>query len=910
MAKIIIYMQKILIKQYFIIMSLLVFGCSVPREEKSKDLQQLSDEFVDPPMYSRPGAYWCWLNGDVTKESITHDLEEMKAKGMGRAEIWDVAAMYNPAGAYGTGPAFFGDESVELILHALAEGKRLGMSMGMVASSGWNAGGSWVEPDWASKALYVSELKISGPQSFSGTLPYPSFPAHSPKDESGLPVFCKEVAVLAIPDNPDKKIRDLSDIVILTHHFEGGQLKWDVPEGDWILLRYVNSNTGQHLIVPSPNSGGLFIDFFDPKATVKHFEYILGRLGITRENAAESGLDYLEFDSMELDKATPWTDAMDTIFKAHHNYDIMPYLPAFAGWELPGGNDDFLGQFSKTVSDQLIYSHYTTGRDFLAEFGLDLVAEAGGPGPPIWNSCPVEALKALGNVSIPRGEFWVRNPRNIFLIKQIASASNIYGLNLVDAEAFTTWRRWMDSPHDLKSWADRAFCEGLNMVTIHTFANTRPEHGLPGRSYHAGADINITATWWEQAKPFMDYLSRCSHMLKQGKYVADVLYYYGDKAPNFFPEVQGSPDSPTLEGLSAGHGFDVVNTDVILNRLEVSKGRLVLPDGMNYQLLVLPDRADIPEEVVEKAEKLIAAGANVLIRNPEIAGRIAGNAIKNVSIDEALNSLSIEKDFTANPDKINFIHRNTGKSDIWFIRNKTGLPITEACEFRTTTGRPEFWDPVSGNQFSIADAKTTNGKTKMNLHLPPYGSCFIVFNPKKRQLPEYRLPAIDLVTEIKGPWTLSFPEGRGTPASVTLNDLICWTEHENQGINYFSGTATYSKSITISDEMAANNNPVVLDLGEVLDVAEIFVNGQSAGILWTYPYKADIRDYIREGENELEIRITNLWVNRLTGDMNLPPEERVCQTNHPYVLRDRSSWGGEAYKVRRSGLLGPVHLLK
>ena len=296
-------------------MSLLVFGCSTSQEEKNKDLQQLSDEFVDPPMSSRPGAYWCWLNGDVTKESITHDLEEMKAKGMGRAEIWDVAAIYNPGGAYGTGPAFFGDESVELIHHALAEGKRLGMSMGMVASSGWNAGGSWVEPDWASKALYVSELKISGPQSFSGALPYPSFPAHSPKDESGLPVFYKEVAVLAIPDTPDKKIRDLSDIVILTDHFEGGQLKWDVPEGDWTLLRFINSNTGQYLIVPSPNSGGLFIDFFDPKATIKHFEYILGRLGITRENAAESGLDYLEFDSMELDKATPWTDAMDTIFK-------------------------------------------------------------------------------------------------------------------------------------------------------------------------------------------------------------------------------------------------------------------------------------------------------------------------------------------------------------------------------------------------------------------------------------------------------------------------------------------------------------------------------------------------------------------------------------------------------------------
>lgn len=899
-------------QKYIIVLILFILGCSIPTGQKIESgnrrdtIQSLIDGFVNPPMSSKPGAFWCWLNGDITKVSISHDLEEMKRKGMGRAEIWDVAAINNPDGAYGKGPQFLGNESVSSIEHALSEGKRLGLKMGMVASSGWNAGGSWVTPEWAAKALYSSELNVTGPLTFSGTLPFPVVPKQCPKDNNGVPVFFKEIAVLAIPDRPDKKIKELTDIVILNEKFDGKVLKWEVPSGNWILLRFVCSNTGQHLVVPSPNSDGLFIDFFDPKATQKHLGYILNRLNITKDNARNSGLKYLEFDSMELDEATPWTDSMNSIFKLHHHYDILPFLPAFAGWELPGGNDLFLYQFKKTVSDQLIFSHYITGRDFLAGYGMELVAEAGGPGPPIWNSCPVDALKALGSASIPRGEFWIRNRHNIFLVKEIASASHIYGMGEVDAESFTTWRRWKDAPHDLKKDLDRAFCEGLNSVTIHAFANTRPEHGLPGRSYHAGIDINPTATWWEQAKPFMDYISRCSYMLKRGKFAADVAWYYGDKAPNFFPEFQKSPDRSRPEGLSAGFDFDIINTDVLMNRLEVSAGRLVLPDGLNYKLLVIPDRKDIPKDVVKKLEKLIARGAKVLIQNKEIAEAIAGDTFKNISIDDALSRLSIAHDFTADPDKLDFIHRISDNTDIYFVRNKTGQAITEPCEFRTIKGKPEIWDPVTAKQYKITEAKSMNGKTLVSLQLPPYGSCFVIFNAESRKLPEYNKPSQGPVSEIKGPWTLSFPEKWGAPDSVKLAQLISWTDHANEGIKYFSGTASYKNSFFITKESLDNKNLIRIDLGEVLDVAEVIINGKSVGILWTSPFSIDIQDYVKPGKNSLEIKITNMWINRLTGDMYLPADKKFCKTNQPDIVKDRSQIGEETYRVQRAGLLGPV----
>ena len=164
-------------------------------------------------------------------------------------------------------------------------------------------------------------------------MPFPELPEECPRNEEGEPVFSLDVAVLAVPDYPDKQIKDLSDIVVLSAQYDGMTLTWDVPEGDWKILRFVCSNTGQSLIVPSPNSDGLFIDFFDPEATQRHLGHILNRLGITPENAAQSGLSYLEFDSMELSEAIPWTEAMGSIFESHHSYDLLRYLPP-----LPDGN--------------------------------------------------------------------------------------------------------------------------------------------------------------------------------------------------------------------------------------------------------------------------------------------------------------------------------------------------------------------------------------------------------------------------------------------------------------------------------------------------------------------------------------------------------------------------------------------
>jgi hypothetical protein len=945
-----LYSGCLIVSVFLLLQWLLLNGCRHSGTKMDKaGIEGLSAEFREPPSYSRPGVFWCWLNGHMTREAVSRDLREMSEKGIARAEIWDVAAVNNPDNTIPAGPAFLSDSSAAMIKYAFREGEKYGIKIGLVGSSGWNAGGAWVEPDWASKQLYYSEMMVEGPIRKKVDLPFPEVPRQCPKDKHGLPLFFKEVAVLAIPYKENKHLPNTGSILDLTAAFSEGKLSIDLPKGDWIIMRFICSNNGQRLIVPSPKSNGLFIDFLDPESTRKHLMHIMERLGINPGSNPGGSLAYIEFDSMELAEGIPWTDAMPGIFKKMRGYNLIKYLPVLAGWTIGEESERFLYDWKKTISDQLIFSHYCTGRQFLKEYNIDLVAEAGGPGPPTWDTCPVDALKALGNVTVPRGEFWVQH-RNIFLVKEVASAAHIYGRKIVDAESFTTWRRWKDSPYDLKKIADRAFCEGLNCVTFHTFASTNPEDGLPGKTYHAGSDINHANTWWNKSKPFMDYLARCSYMLQQGLFAADACYYYGDQAPNFYPAYHDVPQKIIPEDLGEGYDYDVVNSDVILNRMEVKNGKIVLPDGLSYSLLVLPDHDHMPLDVLRKLEVLVKSGATVIGKKPvkvpclndfleensELSGLVnkmwdgidgkekkinpygKGRIIYGLSTREVLSSDGIEPDFSHDlPACLDFIHRKTRDMDIYFIRNKSVEPYSGNCSFRVTDRSPELWDPSTGIQTRLEEFTEEDGRILINLDLEPGASVFVVFTRSRRSIPsiQKKTYGIDKSTTLNGSWRVTFPEGWGAPAEAQFNRLISWTESDNEGIKYFSGTACYHKTISIQEKDIQNYARIELLLGEVCDVAEVYLNGRSAGILWKPPYRLDITDLARTGDNELKIEIVNQWVNRLTGDMLSDPRDRFCRTNQPYITRDDmgyDNWaegGDETFRLKTSGLLGPVTLI-
>jgi hypothetical protein len=716
-------------------------------------------DFQNPPLDARPGAFWAWLEGHVSLERITYELEEMKAKGMGGADIWDVHAYINPNGMIPAGPTFLGEESVKAIAHTLREAKRLGLSMGMVAASGWNAGGKWVTPPDAGMGLFHSQVSVEGPISFSKALPFPELPKGCPKDADGRPLYAKEVAVLALPQAENQALASTNAVLDLTRYCDkNGRLTWDVPAGKWTILRFVMSNTGYQLIAQSLNSGGPMIDFLNPEATRMHFGYIMERLESELGDLKDFPFDHLEVDSMELGHHSIWTEKIIERFKRDYGYDPLKFLPLLKGWTTqdPGVTKRFLYDWKKLISNVFIDNHYRTGSAFLREYGVKLCAEAGGPGAPIWDSCPVDALKALGAVDILRGEFWPKM-RNIWLVKEISSAAHIYGKTIVDAESLTSWRHLQDGPYFYKLMADQAMAEGLNHFTFHTFSHSPEDAGLPGNYYHAGTHINPNRVWWPMARPFIDYLSRCCYMLQQGLFVADVCYYYGDQAPKFVA-AKGVDFCP-----GDGYDYDVVNSDVILNRMTVKQGRIVLPDGMSYALMVLPERKDMDLDVLRKIEAMVKAGATVmgpkpvqtgtLMDYPKRDGLVAqlantvwgtcdgksvkkrqygrGRVIWNRSVADVLQSNGIGQDFQyTGPDartRLDYVHRRTDAEHIYFVANLNERWEAVDCAFRVTGKQPQLWHPETGQLQDISAYAIKDGLTRLALHLKPAESVFVVF---------------------------------------------------------------------------------------------------------------------------------------------------------------------------------------
>lgn len=904
--------------------------------------------FLNPPMEARPGAFWAWMNGNVDLDRITYELEEMKAKGMSGAEIWDIGVISPiPEEPIPAGPAFLGPESLKAIDHAVNEADRLGLHLGIVASSSWNAGGSWVEPRDAMKGLYVSEITVSGPAKLSQVLPFPD--CNGPKGTNGLPLYYKEIAVLAFPQSQDNIIRDVAVVTNLSDKMtRDGLLTWDVPVGSWVIARFVTSNTGQKLMVPSPNSNGLIIDHLDANAARRHFRHIIDQ--ILKVRPGLDALRYMEVDSVEVDDQTDWTDSFVEEFRKRRGYDPVPYLPALKGKSFadPQVTARFQHDYRKTVSDLWIDGHYAASRAILNSYGMQLVAEAGHGGYP-----RAEPLRACGVVDIPRGEFW--NGSQFWVVKEAASAAHIYGRQIVDAESFTGWRHWQDGPLEYKRLADTAFCDGLNRITFHTFAHTPPQGGVPGHMYHAGEHFNVNTTWWSKAAPMLTYFARCCYLLQLGLPVADVCFYYGDDAPNLVATRRIGPDSKRLDGatcahcgrpnpapadaLGPGYDYDVVNSDVIENSMEFKEGRLVLPHGVSYWVIVLPERADIPLSVLKKLEKLVLEGATLLGPKPSrdvtladyprcdqevqaIAERMWGHGKGGETSDrsygkgrvisdrkrvrEILKQRGIGPDFAyTSPGKqadLDYIHRRTPNADIYFVSN-TKMEEAEAdCTFRVSQRLPQLWHPDTGEIEACTGYMSVPGGMKLKLRLPPAGSVFVVFSgvaPEAASPPgPEHTSKLAAMLELTGPWEVWFPTNMGAPASHVFDKLVSWTTVSDDRIKYFSGTATYLKEFEVPSSMLVDGCRLELDLGQLRNVADATLNGKPLGIVWKPPYSYDVTGIVRTGKNELKIEIVNLWANRLVGDSKLPREQRVTRITQKVPI------GGP----HESGLLGPVQL--
>jgi hypothetical protein len=965
-------------------------------------LNNLRKGFLNPPDSVKSSCYWWWFNGLIDKEGITRDLEEFRAKGMGEV------LLVNSAGGLGgvpypQGVKLFSEEWKELYRHAMKEAKRLNIGVGINLSSGWCMGGPWIKPENSGRWYLQSELDIKGPQQFSGKLPLPGnragydhvFNPPGYKDYIDLPLDkldYKDTSIVAIPvdESADHKIsgerssvlaaktnhKDASNfalavdimgpvlypwqnapadrpipvsrVVDLTQKVDkDGRLNWQVPEGNWKIIRTGHRMTGSKLMIAQPEADGLSIDWFDRKGVELQFEN-MGKLLI--DEAAKVGNKPVYFcdDSFE-DGFPNWTPHILQQFKKYCGYDATPYLPVLSGYLIGSAeiSDRFLNDYRKTLGDCMADEHYKRFGELCHSHGLQMQNEAAGPNRS--GTVCMDGLKNLGRSDMPMGEFWLGpnhedettleddKPYGVSRLdkgqnkvtKMAASAAHTYGKPLVSAESFTSPRHWLDYPGSLKQALDRAYCEGINRIAIHTSTASRPRDGKPGYEYGAGTHFNPNVTWWEKSSAFFTYVARCQYLLRSGKFVADVLYYNGDTAPNLVAQKHIDPS------LGSGYDYDVCNEEVLLTRLNVNNGRITLPDGMSYAVLVLPDNTRMPLAVLRKISALIKSGATVIGCRPlqdsglknfpqcdaeihhlaqQLWGNVDGKLTKHqrvglgtISFGETIREVLLRKniqpdfEYTGGENGIwlDYIHRTTPEAEIYFITNRHGKVVQSDCSFRINTHIPQLWNAVTGEVRDNLNFSVTGKRLVIPIKFEAFQSWFVVLLKNTtigKPSAAKNFPDFKEVAEIAGPWKVAFDTQWGGPASVEFPSLTDWSKHSDERIKFYSGKAVYTNTFHFNNEVTG---PLYLSLGTVKNIAEVTLNGKKLGIIWTAPWSVDVSSAIQKGANTLKVEVINLWPNRLIKDAALPVEQRLTNTNIPFK---------KDAPLLPSGLLGPVVL--
>lgn len=936
----------------------IIFAQTATAEPAPTPVASLATQFRQPPSEAGLWVYWWWLNTNVDERSLTADLEAMKAQGVAGVLMFDARGYHDD---YVPPPPeraeFMSPRWRQLVSHAVREAGRLGLQVSInLSSCAGTLKGPWNVGDDMPKKLDWATSDVQGPSRLTAPLPSKDWPKHWP------------IAVVAAQREADKSVSEVIDLA--SHVGANGQLDWQVPAGQWTVLRFV--------CVPMENRE-YDVDILDEKAVAGHFQR-MGR-AVLADAGPLAGKTVTHLYSVSWEGAIPsWTVGFEKHFRLYRGYDILPYLPALAGMALktPEVTERFLRDYNRSLADCFANHFYGKLHKLSNEAGVQWHSESGGP----WERKLVtfkhaDQLAFLGRNDMPQGEFWYSHA-NHMLNRPIAMAAHIYGRRLAAVEAFTHMTyHWSAYPAALKPFGDVAFCDGANQFIWHIFDASPAEFGRPGLAYFAGTHFNPNTTWWRQSGPLVQYLNRCQFMLRQAQPVVDVCCYMGDKPYLHWGRAEKwSPNSAL--SLGKGYTYDLVNTEVLLQRLSVRDGLLTLPEGLQYRLLVLdPEDETIPPEALAKIAELAKAGATVVLgRKPSRAPGLKDYPACDRNITELANQLwsigasdnrsfgqgkllttnkldsllAVEKALPDFVGPFDYTHRRDDNLDVYFIAGNGGQQAP--CTFRVSGKEPELWDPVTG---TIRDAvywhATDDGRTVVPIAMPENGSMLVVFRKPAAphvvacdatsdqlrfegrndgrprvsiwQNGHFTLqttgqPATIEVRDLPEPlglgsgWNVKF-NGFGAPESIAFPTLSPWNEHANEAIRHYAGTAVYSRKFALSPEQAQHR--LQLALGEVQQLAEVKVNGKSLGIVWTAPWSIDISGAARAGQNTLEIAVTNTWTNRLIADADLPPNERLTKTNVPLRpgVRDpkqfrpfQGYFGGD--RLMRSGLIGPVRI--
>jgi len=699
----------------------------------------------------------------------------------------------------------------------------------------------------------------------------------------------------------------------LTSALSGDILSARLPKGKWHILRMGHTSTG-HTNATGGGGRGLECDKFSRAAIGKQFDNWFANIyRHAPQDIVKRVLTRLHVDSWECGSQN-WSGCFAAEFKARRGYDLMPWLPLYAGvpMESSAKSDKVLRDIRTTIAeliDGVFFDEVVRlGRGYGCRFSCECVA-------PTMVS---DGMMHYRHADYPMGEFWLNSPThdkpNDML--DAVSGAHIYSKNIIQAEGFTEVRgTWDEHPGMLKALLDRNYCLGINSIVFHVNTHNPWTDRAPGMTLDGiGTFFQRDNTWWREMPAFTGYIARCQSLLQYGRPVIDLAVYTGDEMPRraILPERlvttlpglfgeeavarerrrlinEGQPLEVSPVGVTHtanmtkadtwinplhGYHYDSFNHD-ILDEVYVEDGMIVTEDGMCYSALVMPQSRPMNPDRINDCDSIVAAlaaaGARV-ISEPWVAGDLS-------AIDIAPDAVL--------PEGIDFTHRNAPDADIYFLSNQTDSTVAFAPKFRDNQDYRYIADPMDGRIYAAGDS----------IVLTPHASLFYISTFVKPDSVECSAEADETLTRPLADrgWKVAFER---TDLTVSTDTLFDWSASEEPRVRYYSGHAAYETSFKVRRLKDYKGRRIMLDLGDVRNIATVYVNGKNCGTAWAAPYTVDITDAVCKGDNELRVVVVNTWANALLGsDLGTPPFSGIW-TNGKYRRAEKTALP--------AGLLGPV----
>lgn len=843
--------------------SVIVAACFLAQS----NLTSLEAGFRNPPASAKPYTWWHWMSGNVTKEGITADLEAMKAAGIGGAHIFD-AGQGIPAGPV----QYNSPEWRSLMSFAFHEAKRLGLDMTMHNCSGWSSsGGPWVTPEDAMKKITSSATAATGGKPV--VLAQPKVTGDYYKDLQVVAFPSKTAlgtdhlnTLSGLGPNPGKvdsldwpTVAKSSMISIpLDRVGKDGKLDFELPEGEWTVLRIGVTLTGAHNVASRPSGEGLEVDKLSKASLDKFFAGGLDPL--FKEVGSDSALHTVLIDSYETGYNN-WTPEILKEFKARRGYDATPFLPALAGVQIDNGEETlgFLFDYRRTLAELWAenYSGYFAKK--LAQKGLGLAVEPYGNG----NFDPFTYGEPA---SLIMGEFWVGESPINPSVKVASSVAHIYGHSVVGAESLTASPNqagWRNQPRRWKPFADVGMTSGINRIIYHRMAHQPWVSGVnPGMTMGPwGSNVDRTNTIWPYMLPWNTYLARSQFMLQSGKPANDILVFEGEDVPQSY-----SGEGQDIPVMAKGNEFDYIGLGA-LKSVKVKNHRVTLPDGVSYAVLVLPNTDKMTVGLATKIKELVGAGARVLSPKPTTTPSLgesshdgnakvravgaavwgsgsqasgsrsfgAGTIYWGKTVEEVLDDLHVGPDFLTGIQDIHAIHRKYGTTDAFFVASSLPYPVGAICGFRAPSGNVsvQLWHPETGKIENAPEWSYQMGNIMVPLSFDSTESVFVVIKPVAAVAPHMTGSSVGLDSALtkKVPVLRILKASYGDPQSGKVSDVTKLLENAiaEGSLRVVASNAAMGgdpaylvlKSLTVTYELDGETKTVTIPENGTLSIGDL-----------------------------------------------------------------------------------------